>query len=77
MICIWLILCHCHPSSLGGLPFWCQLTLVFLEKRLLNLSNSSSNNSLGLERLAKCDGLVCNLFRATDYLADEVLSMIH
>jgi len=41
---------HCHPiiscssKIQNGLPFWCQLTQVVLEKRPLNgCSNSSSN----------------------------------
>jgi len=38
MICIWSSWCHCHPiiscssKILNGLPFWCQLTQVVLEK---------------------------------------------
>ena len=47
MICIWFSWCHCHPiiSCCGkiqnGLPFWCRLTHVVLEKRLLNGCSSS------------------------------------
>jgi len=43
MICIWSSWCHCYPiiscfSKLqNGLPFWCRLTQVILEKRLLNV----------------------------------------
>jgi len=50
MICIWSSWCHCHPiisysSKIQiGLPFWCQLTQVVLEKRPLN--GCSSSNSL-------------------------------
>jgi len=39
MICIWSSWCHCHPVISGsskiqnGLPFWCRLTQVVLEKR--------------------------------------------
>jgi len=42
MICIWSSCCHCHPiiscssKIQNGLPFWCQLTQVVLEKRPLN-----------------------------------------
>jgi len=38
MICIWSSWCHCHPiiscfiKIQNGLPFWCQLTEVVLEK---------------------------------------------
>jgi len=39
MICIWSSWCHCHPiiscssKIQNGLPFWCWLTQVVLEKR--------------------------------------------
>ena len=42
MICIWPSWCHCHPiiscssTIQNGLPFWCLLTQVVLEKRPLN-----------------------------------------
>jgi len=42
MICIWCSWCHCHPiisctsKIQNGLPFWCRLTQVILEKRQLN-----------------------------------------
>ena len=42
MFCIWSSWCHCHSiiscssKSQNGLPFWCRLTQVVLEKRLLN-----------------------------------------
>ena len=42
MICIWSSWCHCHRimscfiEIQYGLPFWCRLTQVVLEKRLLN-----------------------------------------
>jgi len=48
MICIWSSWCHCHPiiscsSKIdNGLPFWCRLTHVVLEKRPLNGRSSSS-----------------------------------
>jgi len=47
MICIWSIWCHCHLISCcskiqNGLPFWCQLTQVALEKRPLNGCSNSS-----------------------------------
>ena len=51
--CIWSSSCHCHPivSCSGkiqnGLPFWCRLTQVVLEKRPLN-GCSSSSSSLSL-----------------------------
>jgi len=51
MICIWFTWCHCHPviscfiKIQNGLPFWCQLTQVVLEKRLLN-GNSSTVRDL-------------------------------
>ena len=41
-ICIWSSWCHCHPiiscfiKIQNGLPFWCRLTQVILEKRPLN-----------------------------------------
>ena len=40
VICIWCSWCHCHPiiscssKIQNGLPFWCRLTQVVLEKRL-------------------------------------------
>jgi len=43
MICIWPSWCHCHPiiscfsKIQNGLPFWCRLTQVVLEKRPLNV----------------------------------------
>ena len=43
MICIWSSWCHCHPTiscfskMQNGLPFWCWLTQVVLEKRPLNV----------------------------------------
>ena len=42
LICIWSSWCHCHPiiscfsKIQNGLPFWCRLTQVVLEKRPLN-----------------------------------------
>ena len=50
MICIWSSWCHYHPiigcsSKIPhGLPFWCRLTQVVLEKRLLNACSNSSSN---------------------------------
>jgi len=41
-VCIWSSCCHYYPSSLASLksrivlPFWCQFTQAFLEKRTLN-----------------------------------------
>jgi len=38
VICIWSSWCHCHPiisccsKIQNGLPFWCRLTKVVLEK---------------------------------------------
>jgi len=38
MICIWSSWCHCHPTIScsskiqNGLPFWCRLTQIVLEK---------------------------------------------
>ena len=43
MICILSSWCHCHPiiscfsKIQNGLPFWCRLTQVVLEKRPLNV----------------------------------------
>jgi len=48
MICIWSSWCRCHPiiscstKIQNGLPFWCRLTQVVLEKSLLNGYSSSS-----------------------------------
>ena len=47
MICIWSSWCHCHliifcsSKMQNGLPFWCRLTQVVLEKRPLNGCSSS------------------------------------
>jgi len=47
MLCIWSSWCHCHPiisyssKIQNGLPFWCRLTQVVLEKRPLNRCSSS------------------------------------
>jgi len=41
MICIWSGWCHCHPiiscfsKIQNGLPFWCRLTQVVLEKKAI------------------------------------------
>jgi len=49
MICIWSRSCHCHPiiscssKIQNGLPFYCRLTQVVLEQRLLNGCSSSSS----------------------------------
>jgi len=49
MICIWSSWCHYHPiiscssKIQSGLPFWCRLTQVVLEKRQLNGCSSSSS----------------------------------
>jgi len=51
MICIWCSWSHCHPiiscssKIQNGLPFWCRLTQVVLEKRPLNGCSSSSSSS--------------------------------
>ena len=51
IICIWSSWCHCHliiscsSKIQNGLPFWCWLTQVVLEKRPLNGCNSSSSSS--------------------------------
>jgi len=48
MICIWSSWYHCHPiisccsKIQNGLPFWCRITQVVLEKRLLNGCSSST-----------------------------------
>jgi len=48
MIYIWSSWCHCHPiiscssKIQNGLPFWCRLTQVVLEKRPFNGRSSSS-----------------------------------
>jgi len=42
MICIWPGWCHCHPiiscfiEMQSGLPFWCRLSEIVMEKRSLN-----------------------------------------
>jgi len=47
-ICIWSSWCHCHPiiscfiKIQNGSTFWCHLTQVVVEKRLLNGRSSSS-----------------------------------
>jgi len=47
MICVLSSWCHCHlvisysSKIQNGLPFWCRLTQVVLEKRPLNGCNSS------------------------------------
>jgi len=47
MICIWSSWCHCYPitfcsrKSQNCLPFWCWLTQLVLEKRLLNGCSST------------------------------------
>jgi len=49
MVCIWSSWCHCHciiscsSKIQNDLPFWCRLTQVVLEKRLLNGRISSSS----------------------------------
>ena len=49
MICIWSSWCHCHrviscsSKIQNGLPFWCRLIQVVLDKRPLNRCSSSSN----------------------------------
>jgi len=51
MICIWSSWCYCHPITCcsskiqNGLPFWCRLTKVVLEKRPLNGCTSSTSRS--------------------------------
>jgi len=51
-ICIWSSWCHCHPiiscssKIQNDLPFWCRLTQVVLEKRLLN-GCRSTRSTLG------------------------------
>jgi len=48
-----LLMVHCHPiiscssKIQNGLPFWCRLTQVVLEKRPLN-GRGSSSSSVGL-----------------------------
>jgi len=48
MLCIWSSWCHCQPSCSSkiqnGLPFWCRLSQMVLEKRLLNGCSSSSSS---------------------------------
>ena len=49
MNCIWSHWCHCisySSESRMGLPFWCRLTQVVLEKRPLNGCSSSSASNL-------------------------------
>jgi len=51
MICIWSSWCHHHPiisctsKIQNGLPFWCWLPMVVLEKTPLNGCSSSSSSS--------------------------------
>jgi len=48
LICILFSWCHCHPiiscssKIQNGLPMWCQLTRIVLEKRLINGCSCSS-----------------------------------
>ena len=64
MICIWSSWCHCHPiiscssKIQNGLPCWCRLTQVVLEKRLLNGCSSSSSGSR-LNRIRICSPRSC------------------
>ena len=50
MICIWSSWCLCYPiiscssKIQNGLPFWCGLTQVVLEKKPLNRCSSSSSS---------------------------------
>jgi len=54
IICVWSSWCHCHPiiscfsKIQNGLPFWCRLNQVVLEKRPLNGWSTSSSSSLCL-----------------------------
>jgi len=49
MMCILPSWCHCHPiiscpsKIQNGLPFWCRLTAVVLEKKPLNRCSSSNS----------------------------------
>jgi len=49
--CIWSSWCHCHPiiscssKIQNGLPFWCRLARVVVEKRPLSGCSSSSSSS--------------------------------
>jgi len=64
VICIWSNLCNCRPiiscfiKIQNGLPFWCRLTRVVLEKRPLD--GCSSSNSL----------FVCLFAYLEDYTAE-------
>ena len=62
MICMWSSWCQCHPiiscflKIQNGLPFWCQLTQVVLEKRPLNRCSRYRLNTC-LENLQKSPNL--------------------
>jgi len=50
MICIWPSWCHCHhiiscfSKIQNGLPFWCRLTQVVLEKKPLNVYDDDDDD---------------------------------
>jgi len=64
MICIWSSWCHCHPiiscssNIQNGVPFWCRLTQVVLEKRPLNgCSRVVVKDILGVPSEGLCSGV--------------------
>ena len=55
IVCVWSVWCQCHPKPLSSLasfksrlvlPFWYQVTQVFLEKRPLNGSVAAVVNQI-------------------------------
>jgi len=81
MICILFSWCHCHPVTScfikiqNGLTFWCRLTQVVLEKRLLNGCNSSGSIfyvDRWIECCMSCSLSVCLSVCLTVYLVTLV-----
>jgi len=80
IICIWSSWCHPHPiiscssKIQNGLPFWCRLTQLVLEKRLLNRysSSSSSSSSISSSRDMPRQGAINEILRDdVDFLTDK------
>ena len=76
MICIWSSWCHCHPiiscssKIQNGLPFWCQLTQVVLEKRLLKGCSSLSTSEISRKTALLClfnVPQICKMSRKNPY----------
>jgi len=58
----------CSSKIQNGLPFWCQFTQVFLKKRPLNGSGSSSNSS-SMVWLVSVDSSRWYTFRISDEIS--------